>query len=244
MAALNCAGTKFVGKRVLLEFALACGDVDPNTLTWLKLGGVRNKSVNRSTDTIDVTTDDSFGDIRETLGTFKTFELSVDGLTKLEDGTTVNQNMLSTHYDDNTQAYVWIRLTGPIKTTIAFCVLTEFSEEYPYDDAMSFSISAAATGRGGALPSVITSLTPVAVTGVTVTPATATVAVGNITNLLATVQPINAVQAVTWSSATPATATVSSTGVVTGVAAGVVVITATSVSDPTKTDTCSVTVTV
>lgn len=244
MPALNCAGSKYVGKRVLLEFALACGDVDPNTLSWLKLGGVRNKSVNRSSDTIDVTTDDSFGNIRETLTTFKTFELSADGLTKLEDGTTTNQKLLSDHYDEDEQGYVWFRLTGPIKTTIAFCVLTEFSEEMPYDDAMSFSISAAATGRGGELPSVITSLTPVAVTGVTVTPATATVAVGNITNLLATVQPINAVQSVTWSSATPATATVSSTGVVTGVAAGVVVITATSVSDPTKTDTCSVTVTV
>ncbi|MNJ72493.1 Bacterial Ig-like domain (group 2) [compost metagenome] len=80
-------------------------------------------------------------------------------------------------------------------------------------------------------------------TAVNVSPATATVAVGNVTNLLATVAPAAAVQAVTWSSATPATATVSASGVVTGVAAGSVVITATSVSDPSKTDTSTVTVT-
>ena len=243
MPALNCAGSKYVGKRVLLEFALACGDVDPNTLSWLKLGGVRNKSVNRSSDTIDVTTDDSYGSIRETLTTYKTFELSADGLTKPDDGTTANQFLLSQHYDANEQPYVWFRLSGPIKTTVAFCVLTEMSEENPYDDAMSFSITAAATGRGGNLESVITSLTPVPVTSVTVIPATATVKLGNVTNLDATVQPINAVQSVTWTSATPATATVDSNGRVTGVAAGTVTITATSVSDPTKTDTCVVTVT-
>jgi predicted secreted protein len=241
--ALNCAGSKFVGSRVLLEFALACGDVDHETLSWLPLGGCRNKSVSRASDTIDVTSDDSEGNIRETLTTFKTFELSVDGITKLEDGTTTNQNLLSTHFDEEEQPYVWFRLTGPIKTTIAFCVLTTFDEEMPYDDAMTYSIAASATGRGAGLPSIITGLTPVPVTGVTVSPATATVEEGNTTNLIATVQPVSAVQAVTWESATPATATVSSSGVVTGVAAGVVVITATSVSDPTESDICTVTVT-
>lgn len=241
--ALNCAGTKFVGKDVLLEFALACGDVDPNTLSWLPLGAVRNKSASISSDTVDVTADDSSGSFRETLTTFKTFELSADGVTKRDDVQT-NQYVLFQHYITDPQPYVWFRLTGPIKTTIAFCILTEFSEENPYDDAMTYSLTASATGRPAGADSVIVELTPKAVTGVTVTPATATVEVGNITNLLATVQPAAAVQAVTWSSATPATATVSSTGVVTGVAAGTVVITATSVSDITKSDTCTVTVTV
>jgi predicted secreted protein len=241
--ALNCAGSKFVGSRVLLEFALACGDVDVETLSWLPLGGCKNKSVSRAADTIDVTTDDSAGNVRETLTTFKTFELSADGITVPDDGTTSNQMMMSNHFDNEDQPYVWVRLTGPIKTTIAFCVLTAFDEEYPLDDAATYSITASATGRGAGLPSIITSLTPVPVTGVTVSPATATVAVGNTTNLLATVQPLSAVQAVTWASATPATATVSSSGVVTGVAAGTVVITATSVSDLSESDTCTVTVT-
>ena len=242
--ALNCASDKFVGKSVLAEFALACGDVDPNTLTWLPLGAARNKSKTMSADTVDATADDSVGSFRDTLITYKTFELSIDGVTKRDDGTTSNQQLLSTHFETDPQPYVWMRLTGPINTTTSFCVLTEFSEEYPYDDVATYSMTASATSRPGGLPSVITTLTPIAVTAVNVTPATATVEIGNITNLHATVAPAAAVQAVTWMSATPATATVSSTGVVTGVAAGVVVITATSVSDPSKSDTCSVTVTV
>lgn len=238
--ALNCAGSKFVGKDVLFEFALACGDVDPDTLTWLPLGAARNKSQNISSDTVDATADDSVGSFRDTLTTFKTFEVSVDGVTKRDDGTTTNQYVLFNHYITDPQPYCWIRLTGPIKTVVAFCVLTEFSEEAPYDDVMTYSITASATARDGGADSVIVSLTPVAVTGVTVSPATAIVEIGNTTNLNATVQPNSAVQDVTWSSATPATATVDANGVVTGVAAGTVVITATSVSDPLFSDTCSV----
>lgn len=241
--ALNCASDKFVGKSVLAEFALACGDVDPLTLTWVPLGGARNKSKTMSADTVDTTTDDTPGSFRETLITYKTFEVSIDGLTRRDDGTTANQQLLSGHFETDPQPYVWIRLTGPINTTTAFCVMTEFSEEFPYDDAATYSMTASATGRPGGLPSVITTTTPVPVVSVTTTPATATVAVGNVTNLDAAVSPSGANQAVTWSSSTPANATVNANGRVTGIAIGSSTITAKSVSDPTKTDTTVVTVT-
>jgi predicted secreted protein len=240
--ALNCASDKFVGKSVLAEFALACGDVDPLTLTWLPLGAARNKSKTMSADTVDATADDSVGSFRDTLITYKTFELSIDGVTKRDDGTTSNQQLLSNHFETDPQPYVWMRLTGPINTTTSFCVLTEFSEEYPYDDVATYSMTASATSRPGGLPSVITAPTPIAVTSVTVSPATATVAVGLTTNLLSHVFPNAASQAVTWSSATPAKATVNASGIVTGVAAGTSVVTATSVSDPTKSASCTVTV--
>ena len=242
--ALNCASDKFVGKSVLAEFALACGDVDPNTLTFLPLGAARNKSLTMSADTVDATADDSVGSFRDTLITYKTFEVSIDGVTKRDDGTTTNQQLLFDHFVTDPQPYVWIRLTGPINTVIGFCVLTEFSQEFPYDDVATYSITASATSRPGGAASVIVEDTPIPVTSVNVTPATATVQIGNVTNLDHNVLPAAANQAVTWSSATPATATVNSAGRVTGVAAGTVVITATSVSDPSKTDTCSVTVTV
>lgn len=242
--ALNCASDKFVGKSVLAEFALACGDVDPLTLSWLPLGAARNKSLTMSADTVDATADDSVGSFRDTLITYKTFEVSIDGVTKRDDGTTTNQQLLFNHFVTDPQPYVWIRLTGPINTVTGFCVLTEFSQEFPYDDVATYSMTASATSRPGGLASVIVEDTPIPVTSVNVTPATATVQIGNVTNLDHNVVPAAANQAVTWSSATPATATVNSAGRVTGVAAGTVVITATSVSDPTKTDTCSVTVTV
>jgi predicted secreted protein len=240
--ALNCASPKFVGKDVLVEFALACGDVDPNTLTWLPLGAAKNKSVTMSADTVDATDDSSVGSFRETLITYKTFEASVDGNTRRDDGTTSNQQLLFNHFVTDPQPYLWLRFTGPINTIIGFCVLTEFTQEMPNDDMATYSITASATGRPSGLPSVIVEDTPIPVTSVTVSPVTATVAVGLTTNLLSHIFPNAAVQAVTWSSATPAKATVNSSGIVTGVAAGTSIITATSVSDPTKSASSTVTV--
>ncbi len=88
---------------------------------------------------------------------------------------------------------------------------------------------------------VVGSSTPVAVTGVTVTPESATVKVGKTTTLTATVAPSNATNKnVTWTSSNETIATVSG-GVVTGVAAGTATITVTT-EDGGFTDTCAVTV--
>ena len=86
--------------------------------------------------------------------------------------------------------------------------------------------------------------TTVAVTGVTVTPATATLSVGNTQQLTATVAPTNATnKTVTWSTSNGSVATVNSTGLVTAVAAGTATITATT-QDGGKTDASVITVTV
>ena len=82
-----------------------------------------------------------------------------------------------------------------------------------------------------------------AVTSVSVAPTTASIAVAATRQLTASALPVEAAQTVTWSSATPGVATVSSTGLVTGVSAGSAVITATNVSDPTKSATSTITVT-
>ena len=71
-------------------------------------------------------------------------------------------------------------------------------------------------------------------------PATASVASGSTLALQATLVPLGVKGAITWTSATTAKATVSSTGVVTGVASGSSVITATAGG---KSATCTVTVT-
>lgn len=83
----------------------------------------------------------------------------------------------------------------------------------------------------------------VAPTSVAVAPPTATIAVAGTQQLTATVSPAGAPQDVLWTSSAPGKATVSSAGLVTGVASGSAVITATSVSDPTKTATSAITVT-
>lgn len=78
---------------------------------------------------------------------------------------------------------------------------------------------------------------------VTVSPATQSVAAGSTTQLTAVVAPSGAHQAVVWSSSAPSKATVSSTGLVTGVAAGSATITATAVSDGSVVGTSAITVT-
>jgi len=85
--------------------------------------------------------------------------------------------------------------------------------------------------------------TSVSVTGVSVSPATLSVAVGATAPLGATVTPSNATnKTVSWSSSNTAVATVSSSGVVTGVSAGTATVTATTV-DGGKTASAAVTVT-
>jgi len=240
--ALNCASSKFVGKSVLAEFALACGDVDPMTLTWLPMGAARNKSLTMSADTVDATADDSVGGFRDTLITYKTFEVSIDGVTKRDDGTTSNQQLLFDHFVTDPQPYIWLRLTGPINTVIGFCILTEFSQEFPYDDIATYSITASATSRPGGLASVIVEDTPIAIVSVTTTPATASVAIGNVTNIDSAILPAAANQSVVWTTSSALVATVNSSGRVSGLSAGTATITATSVVDPTKSDTTVVTV--
>lgn len=93
------------------------------------------------------------------------------------------------------------------------------------------------------IPPTITRAPFTAVTSVAVTPTTASIAVAATRQLTASALPAEAAQGVTWTSATPGVATVSSSGLVTGVSAGSAVITAKSVSDPTKTATSTITVT-
>ena len=82
----------------------------------------------------------------------------------------------------------------------------------------------------------------VAVTGVTVAPATLTLEVGQTGALTATVAPATATnKAVTWTSSVPAIATVDASGTVKGIATGTATITV-KTADGGKTATCAVTV--
>jgi hypothetical protein len=90
----------------------------------------------------------------------------------------------------------------------------------------------------------LTTSTVVPVNGVVVNPATATMTVGGASQqLTASVSPSAASQAVSWSSSNTGVATVSTSGVVTAVAAGTATITARSNVDNTKSAVATITVT-
>lgn len=84
---------------------------------------------------------------------------------------------------------------------------------------------------------------PVAVTSVTLNKSSMDMFTGGHETLVATINPDNATnKAVSWSSSDPSVASVDDDGKVTAVSAGTATITVTSLSDPSKTATCSVTV--
>jgi hypothetical protein len=114
-----------------------------------------------------------------------------------------------------------------------------------YDDVHLSAQGAAKAANAwyDAVRPVLTPAAAVAVTGVSVSPTAVSVAAGATTPLTATVSPANATNKnVSWSSGNTAVATVSTTGVVTGVAAGSAVITVTT-QDGNRTATSTVTVT-
>jgi uncharacterized protein YjdB len=106
------------------------------------------------------------------------------------------------------------------------------------------TITATSEGKSGQAAVTVTAAPPVPVATVSVTPATASVVIGQTVQLAATPKDANgntlSGRVVTWSSSNAAVATVSATGLVTGVSAGAATITAMSEG---KTGTASITVT-
>lgn len=119
----------------------------------------------------------------------------------------------------------------------------EVSGDWP-DGGSTDIIQVELSYTGRRVPPTITRLpAPITIAAVTVTPATASVAVGETVDLEAVVTPVGASQLVTWTSSDETKASVSATGLVTGIAAGTATITATSAADGAKTDTAEITVT-
>ncbi len=98
------------------------------------------------------------------------------------------------------------------------------------------------TADGGFIAKCRITVTPIAVTGVSLDASSASIFVGDTRQLTATVSPENAAdKALTWSTSSPSIASVSSSGLVSGIAGGKAMITATSV-DGGLSASCEVTV--
>ena len=148
-------------------------------------------------------------------------------------GTTMSSDIGTTvdTYTIPTGSLTWSQLSG---YGSSFCIevpLHATNSQYPYVYVYGAEIE------------VTYSTETVHPTGVSVSPTTASIEVGETVQLTETVAPSNATdKSVSWSSSNTAVATVNSSGVVTGVSAGSATITVTT-TDGSYTATCAVTVT-
>ena len=233
------------GTKTILASTIAPIDATNKGVTWVSsnpevaiVEGGLIKALNVGTTTITVTTDDG--------GYVATCEVTVVihavGIELNEVKLTLEADQTAALVatvlpaDASNQAVTWSSDNESVATVSANGLVTGISP----GQAIITVISDDGTKKAICIVTVFAKTIPV--TGVTLSDATATLAVGGTKTLTATVQPANAsTQTVTWSSSNDAVATVSSAGLVTAKAAGSATITVTTV-DGGKTATCAVTV--
>jgi predicted secreted protein len=141
----------FTGRDVAIEFAIALEGAIPSSLTYKRLGMMRGKSMKTSWETADTTADRSPGFTKTNLVTFKSVEFSGDGVSYTE--TLHNQsefkvNAISPGAPTEFQPKVWLRMTDPDggKYEGPF-IINEYSDDRPYSDAATWSISGMSNGN-------------------------------------------------------------------------------------------------
>jgi predicted secreted protein len=139
----------FVGRDVLMEFAIALEDAVVGALSWQTLGMMRGKEMKTAWDKVDTTADLSPAYTKTSLVTFKEVEFSGDGVSYTD--AIHNQNafraqVINPAAATNNQPKVWLRMTGPDGVYVGPFIVSEWSDSRPFDDAATWSISAASNG--------------------------------------------------------------------------------------------------
>lgn len=245
---MACKKLKFPGKDVVLEYFIGCGDVLPAETDWLRFGSLRTKEFEISWDTADATDGDSIGALRENLATFQSMTMSGDGTVKASGAGAQNLIDLTKHVANPVatggQPAVWMRMTFPDLTFIAYMLISTLSRSAPFDDVTTYSFESSATASDFGL---IVEDTPDAdapdPASIQVVPETLQLTVGEGFNFEGVVLPVGAPQGLRWTSSAPSVAAVNQvSGEVTALSAGTATITAASSVAPGVTDTAAVTV--
>lgn len=141
---------QFVGRDVVLNFAIGTESVDPATLTFKRLGMMRTKSMRTSWDTVDTTADMSPSFTKTNLVTFKMVEFTGDGVSYGED--LANQKEFKAHVispgsGTGNQPKVWLQMIDPDGDTYQGpFIVNEWSDERPYSDVATWSTAAMSNG--------------------------------------------------------------------------------------------------
>ncbi|PXW18983.1 Ig-like domain-containing protein [Pantoea sp. JKS000250] len=245
--AANCPtdNTKLFGRAIVLEVADGCADAVPQESEWKALAAGTSKGFDFSPNSVTSDADDTKGYV-ENIVTNADFTISFEGEVRRNDkldqyGVGRLIKYFNTEIQAARQPTLWVRMEfGPV-TFMGYMLINALSSDGGTNDIITFStefkVAAADTIQ------VVDTDDSIPATGVTVTPATTSVVVGATRQLTGTVLPADATdKSGTWTTSDATKATVSSTGLVTGVAAGTATITFKS-NDGNFTGTCAVSVT-
>ena len=245
--AANCPtdNTKLFGRAIVLEVADGCADALPQESEWKALAAGTSKGFDFSPNSVTSDADDTKGYV-ENIVTNADFTISFEGEVRRNDkldqyGVGRLIKYFNTEIQAARQPTLWVRMEfGPI-TFIGYMLINALSSDGGTNDIITFStefkVAVADTIQ------VIDTDNEVPVTGVALTPATTSVVVGATRQLTATVSPTDATDKTgVWASSDTSKFTISTTGLITGVAAGTGNATFTT-TDGAKVGTTAVTVT-
>lgn len=135
----NGSATRAVaGKDMLLAIFNETGE------TLLAVAGQKGLTINRSADAIEVTSKDAKGGWKSKIAGMKEWSIDNDGLYVPSDDT---HKQLAKAYEQG--SYVCIKIVdGTAKKALfgGLAIVTDYSLEAPYDDAMTYSISLEGSG--------------------------------------------------------------------------------------------------
>ncbi len=141
--------TAFVGRDVTVEFAIADENATSGSLTYIGLGMMRGKKSSVKWDTADTTADDSPEFTKTNLVTFKSVEVSGDGVTytdAIHNQAEFKAHVYSPGAATANQPKVWLRLTGPDGVLEGPFIVSQFEDDRPYADAATWSMTAMSNG--------------------------------------------------------------------------------------------------
>lgn len=141
---------QFVGRDVVVNFAIGLESAVPASLTFKRLGMMRGKTMKTSWDTVDTTADQSPAFTKTNLVTFKMVEFSGDGVSYGE--AVANQKELKAHVispgsTTGNQPKVWLQMIDPDGDQYEGpFIVNEWSDDRPHADAATWSLSAMSNG--------------------------------------------------------------------------------------------------
>ncbi|MGF6562752.1 Ig-like domain-containing protein [Erwinia aphidicola] len=231
MADCQNSNERLFGGAVVLEVADGCSDTLPQESEWKALAAGTSKGWDFSPNTVTSDADDGGGFV-ESIITNSDFTISFEGEVRKKgklDQYGVGRfiKYFAAELKARRQPGIWVRMEYGEVTFRGYMVVTALSSDGGTNDIVTFTTEFK-VGDATTIE-VLDSDDTVPATGVTVTPATTSLAVGATRQLTGTVLPADATdKSGTWTTSDATKATVSSTGLVTGVATGTATITFTS----------------